>query len=1465
MEASIVLTTDPRFDVARLSAEFPVALLPVRMETRFGTQDGAPCLRVRVYPDEIAADGHEPELTADETTAGETYWARAWTDHAQEIEAWRALLVRYSSARAAWIVSQTTPTNLAARPNASPIFPVLPQKAGSWTRPVEARVLPDRWFVVCFRNGVPVRHAVGGAIADPLVLTVSPAIDPNDSSKVVDISGDGLFFDKTLLWTVDFAAAEAAGMGITVPLDASDLTAGFDRVLVYGVRTSLDPEEGGKRLRALLDAHHYNRGLAFVPQGTPTNNTSEAASGFPPKDPNGLLSFAVERGDALADDGSVGDAFARAFGVATDAVDHLAGAERREQQWAEAMNRAMWPLTWGYFLEQLLDPLLEHSTIERVRDFWVRWVRGRGPLPAFRVGSTPYGLLPVTSLTRWQARRDASPVTRFLPGLLRQLVPTWKSGVSAVPRVNRGDPDQAMIDILAEDASAREVWIRPLVGSDAADNLARFVDVPWNARMLRSAAAFQNLQPLFGPGTRIPRVLGAVFHSNHGRFRFPLVASVLSETAALDFNYLRWIRTATLENLRVQTLPAGVAKPTALLYRLARHGALLAYRKAGFDLLDRVGILAVGERREPELVAIVPNTETRQTVWQRLAAPVAGVTAVSLSDHLREAEPATTPEAETLRQHNAALETLEALPTAELDRLFTETLDCCAHRLDAWVTALATERLHQMREARPTGVHLGAFAWVENLRPVAAQAERDLGDGRRARVQRADGGFIHAPSMMQAATAAVLRNGYLSRSGSGQSRYAIDCSSARVQQARWLLSGMREGQSLRALLGYQFERGLHERGLERYIEPLRILYPLPERAEAASGPTQGLSPRDVVDGLVLREEADAGRIPFGTDPDLPANDPDLAGVKAELARLSETFDAVSDVLTADAVHHLVRGTTMGANASLDAQAQGVRPPDPEFVRTPRGGIPLTHRVALVLGGDPQPDPWTVPATPRALAEPHLDRWLAALIGDPTTVRCRVQFPDPTPVDPNHIATVPVSLDQLGLRPLDLLALASGEAARSEVAVLDATTPTALDSGSSLDRRVVLAATSGEPSAVRYEVSYATDPSSAETRSFPEILELLRAFHDVIGKARPLRAADLLPSEVDPAEAGVNELSAEADQRANAALTTLTQRRGNLESALVALPEPGPGDPEPSLSPLRAALTDALAYSIVEFPPLPLADAGAERRRLIEIARSTVNDLLRREATAAAATSATEKVRAVFGREFPFLPRFQPGSVSDLDAALAHGPSLGATDAIKTRWMQQLRRVRAPLNEWGRLEMVARCLGRALPPFALAQIPHASSARWVGLPFQPGDEPPARRTSLAVFGSNLPQAAEPWVGLWLDEWNESIPLTEENTAIGFHYDDPGAEAAQTVLLAVPPTNSATWDADTLEAVLMETFDWAQMRAVHTQVPASPGLPGVPDLAPLLPAIYLAANTDDDTVSTDFTGTRVQHAGVAAVME
>ena len=176
-----------------------------------------------------------------------------------------------------------------------------------------------------------------------------------------------------------------------------------------------------------------------------------------------------------------------------------------------------------------------------------------------------------------------------------------------------------------------------------------------------------------------------------------------------------------------------------------------------------------------------------------------------------------------LLEVQASLRHLAALPSAALARLAAGALDIASHRLDAWISAHASRRLDALRTARPTGARLGGFGVLEDVRPAAQSAA-------------VSHGYIHAPSLGQAATAAVLRSGHLAHRREQDSPLAIDLSSRRVRLALALLDGVREGQPLGALLGYRFERGLHDHHpdllLDRFVAPLRAIAPLDPLTEA---------------------------------------------------------------------------------------------------------------------------------------------------------------------------------------------------------------------------------------------------------------------------------------------------------------------------------------------------------------------------------------------------------------------------------------------------------------------------------------------------------------------------------------------------------------------------------------------------------------------------------------------------------
>lgn len=928
---------------------------------------------------------------------------------------------------------------------------------------------------------------------------------------------------------------------------------------------------------------------------------------------------------------------------------------------------------------------------------------------------------------------------------------------------------------------------------------------------------------------QVPRLLRTVFAAED-LFRCGLVVEknargdeILSETAGLDPNYIRQLLLPGLPRLGAEP------EPRTLLHLLLRHAARLEHATAGLQLLAQRGVIGELELYERELVNI---TEDAPTLRELLERPVVGLTGrLTLAEFLDQPRPnAPTPEERRVDEYRRALGDLEPLPTAELERLFTETLDVCAYRLDAWATSLATQQLAALREEHPEGTYIGAYGWVDELRPFPAdeRQEVDLPDEPGARAYTYNGGYVQAPSMAHAATAAVLRNAYMTRSGDAQSPYAVNLSSARVRKAMSVLDAVRAGQPLGAILGYLFERGLHDAQLDRFIDDFRGKYRLASSgADSGAAAAEAIAARDTVDGYALvrdyRSNTHWDRMP-------PPGQAFMGQVDAVLATVDEALDALADLLTAESVHQLVSGNMDGAGATLDAMAKGAHPPEPAVVSQPRGGTSLTHRVILTLSAaQGSGDAWPPAAgTPRGEAEPRLNAWVGRILGDPSGVICRVDLGAHPPVW--------VTLRSLELQPLDVLALARSE-------------ESGVPADSELYRRIVQAAV-GESDATASEVlpsDLDCDPPglTPDQLSFAEALELARSINRVLGQARPLAPRDLLlPEEAGAVESeGGDARPAELAARVQAIQGLLADAIELLDTALAsATPQA-----------LREALRAAAGFGVVgAYPPAGVADLTA----LAQSVRDELCGRLERAARPGAESDPLGPMRAMLGQDFTILPAFTPARRGELSQALVTSPDAGDDpEAAVTGWLAQAARVRRPLDAWRRLSLYTVALGRASSAPRIVQLPHAANSRWIGLPLAgPGlPRPNAGRLSLFLLGEApwAADAAEGWAGLLLDEWPEVIPNAAEDVAVAFHYDRPNAEAPQAVLVAVPPRPGEPWSLDLLSAIVEETFGMAKTRGFDGEWTRFGGERGHALYDnPWLPMIFLADGDPDATVTTDF---------------
>ena len=213
-----------------------------------------------------------------------------------------------------------------------------------------------------------------------------------------------------------------------------------------------------------------------------------------------------------------------------------------------------------------------------------------------------------------------------------------------------------------------------------------------------------------------------------------------------------------------------------------------------------------------------------------------------------------------------------------------------------------------------------------------------------------------------------------------------------------MIEGIRNGQPLGALLGYQLERGLHENDqglkLDEFIDGLRQQFPLVANQLASTKvdgvPIDTIEANNVIDGMKLTEHirlTGKSSYPYGLRVAY-ANHVERSAIDMQVGRLLDAYDAIADLAIAEGVHEAVLGNYDRVSATLEAYSKGTFPPEPEVVRTPRSGLTLTHRVAIHF--DPSAaSPVSPLQSPRAWAQPMINAWLASGLPDPHHVACLV--------------------------------------------------------------------------------------------------------------------------------------------------------------------------------------------------------------------------------------------------------------------------------------------------------------------------------------------------------------------------------------------------------------------------------------------------------------------------------------------
>lgn len=1559
-------TETPQSLFNNLDANVPVLLLPVRLETAFIDTTEKKELWLRIYPDDIAVQQHETVLSEKEFEQGKFYWQLFFESEKNPTEsenhkkaAWENIRSLFGPNRSAWVAKQTVPVNWANRAALTKKeelqFPEVQfLKPDEWTKAPTTSILPDKFIVSIFKGETKVHEQVGNFVPDTLFL----GQDPFQGAEAFTKTESGIEFGKDFSWMANFEEAIAVGMAMKIELkDEFYLNPAkrlIDKIVVLGVLLSKDGTESASSLDDLLENHRYTEGLAIIPQGTPTNNTEEAAAGYiPNEDPQPKGYYEIpEVGSLQKDPFCDANRLVSSLNINSSTLEGIAHDTSTDHLEAVTMNSALFPATIGYYFDTLMENYVLDKFIPLLSNFFENYVTGAGPLPAIRVGDQPYGILVSSDFPNFKSA-DSEPDQQILTDeihrILRFFSAHWAAQSQKVLYVGQ-ETDQSGKPLNSDDVFLNVVGLAPSSTSferrtGYLNDLPMFqTEQPEIQRFKSEAASHQTLisnqfREFSGGGSAGNPMFSSMFFRHENRVHIPeknLIdgltqdseSLLLPDIAEIGKNYLQWLSEITsVETLEKQDLSGGKA-PNFLLYLLARHSLLLELRKAALNLWpakkDNAIHRGTFDRTYLNYGGFFSKAQRDLTIWEILHAELAkvGLTSKdplikSLGDFLLN-----DPEGpgNAINQLKNAIVTISKLPTARLERLLTGHLDCLTYRLDAWQTGLFFKKLDGRRkdQAAPVkGTYLGAYGYVENLMPTVKQAvSQDSlpdnlkpADGTSVFKTKDNAGLIQAPSLDHAAAAALLMTGYRNHATpQDPGAFAVNISSSRTRKATQILQGIRNDQSLEALLGYQFERSCHERtlknqNLNQFILAFRNKYPIENQYDEQEGESDDTEsfrkvPPVVVNGLTLSLEKNRTIFADIMRPVVSALNASefnnlFDAVVDEVENLNNTLDAVKDLLMSETVFQAAAGNTARTGAVLEALREGSLPPEPGILKTPRRSrFSFNQLIAIHF---PQTEssfnPWgsEIPLSPRSQFEPGLNSWIAELIGQPQSIVCEVNH---TNSDTDVVAPMLfINLLDLKIQPVDFFMMVSKE----------------IQGGiSDLEKRIIQHYRLKVQTALQDSITVDLEAKNrtSEQHSFANIITLLKAFHTTFAQARAIHAADYSPYVKGKTPQTENPHGYPPDELEN----RITACNQLLASSIATLDSVVPNDEAKSdqnpdtlnvlfkqwetaglqddrfdkfivsdsaaklITDTRASLScfdipGALPDSIIISSPEDRANFLASTARIWRSAHG----LLESSNTELAKTRSLEKLedkidslsklaKLLLGGNFPVMPTFThqnadeiKSSITNQDQLLKYFSSVSGLPAaiVPENWFQSVAAVREKTNRWELARSLAEIQSSTDLGIHVIQLPFRPFDSWLAVEFPQADEngkPFSITTdtiSCSVFGKDAGSTNGLQSGLLIDEWSETIPVDTETTGIAFHYNQPDVVPPQALLLAISPSNTPNWSWDALLSTVTDTFKRSKMRAVEPLHFENNAV-----IRHFLPGVIAPVNITGNNISLDF---------------
>ena len=1221
-------------------------------------------------------------------------------------------------------------------------------------------------------------------------------------------------FDAKALWLEDFNAAVNTGMAVKINL--TDVPPPFKRIIAVGVKESLNETASTKLLEELFENHRFTEGLGFLEPGTPTNNTKTVKSGHSESTEDYDRIFDNEFGiknelneDKLRDARRWGNRLKKYLGFehSSTVFHRCEHAEGWEDSYQEYMNGLFWGITGEYFLKVFLGRHVSKSPglWRNVRQHVRHYVRPLGLFPTVRIGNLPYGVLPVTNTPNWTPLSNSRDriFDRGFSSLLKKLLLQWiglTENSDRVPRIGNSanpesDPTQDLLQILGMEPSALSYTLR--LYSDR-----RFLE--WWALEIAGKSSFA----------------------------YP----VLLLLTKLYLQLIPWQKEMAESKRSLEAL--GGQNP--------RSEDPLLLRLWGWDdeseyVWENPIPFALRKDNQDSQTPLSVFGHLKDIIESRLNSQKTSIPDIPdtlLYKFLQETDPD-----EILK--NQDLEKLLELDHAHtrlwLEKLFLGFLDISSHRLDAWITSLAHKRLEEMRRRYNEGIYLGAYGCLENLSPNPKDSQSKT---TRANKVNVEGGYIHAPSLNHASAAAVLRNAFLTYEGREESRpFAINMTSTRIRRACRVLSGIREGQPLAALLGYQIERSLHDKQLDQYINVFRAHYPFPEPNEGPSSPrqtssTESIKPRNVLNGLKLVQGIRLGIQRGGTTKSNVLKKIGVSNLQSgdgprlleTLSEACDAIDAITDLLLNESIFQWVQGKFEHAGAALQAMSGQAKPPEVESIKTPVTGVSAQHRVLIIFSHENSSHTKPTLNEPvsniRGVTEPILDHWFGALIGSTEKISCRVKF-KPLSGRPEGLPTA----TDLQMYPLDLLYLSKFGLPEDN----DSTGEKEVEENPT-EQWIRSAVRSIHELSPDSQVDIDFD-ATRETghRTFRQVFQLAQQVRKLFGQGRSLTPEKWVRPEEEDAPVVKDQWKKLLQELKARSQGVIRDQIDNLLDKLVDQKQTKIQQIETLMRVMRVGVMGVIPSGSVQEDQTilntlrkkafdELTERKAKYTQLVEEADLSTSAELNIERLRKEWHTRQEALQALFGKDFIIIPQCWVPNPDEVQKALKKGiyPSstIQATpshqDAGSTRiwtWFHQVAQTHPRLRQLEDTLMyldawnVSTGSQKFLPSLSLkpqiAQLPFSEKQHWIGLSREEikangvalrrndaesaddEEEYPRGAVSIMAFSSkSLDLNKHPIGGVFIDAFSEVIPHADAQTGVAFQYDQPNSQPPHACLLAVP---------------------------------------------------------------------------------